>query len=157
MSHPATGSPAERAVVTALPEAAVWRQLGEMLLRAREDLDPRYAGRRGLTLFANERGINRRVAWDIENAKRDNYSRAMLRDIESAYGLERRAISDFLARFSPDGHEPALDGSDMTVGEYQAALGSLTPAQKNAIARAFIEVLERVTAEREENGGKASA
>lgn len=90
-----------------------WRLLGEMLRRHREDLDPRYAGHGGLTLFAAERGINRRVAWDAENGKRDNYTRATRREIEIAYGLPVRAIDEFLTEITGTGRpryaDPAKD------------------------------------------------
>src|SRR5580700_4992576 len=72
--HSPKGALAERAPMSEMPDAVTWQQLGEMLRRCREDLEPRYAGRGGLTRFAEERGLNRRVAWDIENAKRDNYT-----------------------------------------------------------------------------------
>lgn len=92
------GAQEERAHMTGMPDidASAWRRLGETLRRCREDLDPRYAARGGLTLFAEERGINRRVAWDIEEAKRDNYTRATRREVEIAYGLPVRTIDDLL-------------------------------------------------------------
>lgn len=88
--------------MSVMPDAAAWQRLGEMLQRRRIGLDRRYTGRGGLTAFTTDRGINYRVAWDIENAKRDNYTRATRREIEIAYELPARAIDEFLA-----GHDPA--------------------------------------------------
>lgn len=120
--------------MSAMPDAGTWRQLGEMLRRSREDLDPRYAGRGGLTLFAEERGLNRRVAWDIENGKRDNYTRAMLRDIEGAYGLPRRAIDDFFAAAGSTAQPPADEfPDDDPVVQYVRSLPGLSPGRRKAL------------------------
>jgi hypothetical protein len=70
-----------------------WEQLGVDLESARVELDPRYAN---LSLFAEERGIDYRLAWDIEHGRRTNYRRPTLRAIEVAYGLETAAIDTYL-------------------------------------------------------------
>src|SRR5207253_3737222 len=75
-----------------------WKRLGEMLERRRVELDTRY---RNLTLFAAERGIDYRLAWDAEHGARSNYRRPTLRAIEVAYGLPPGAIDDFLASAAP--------------------------------------------------------
>ena len=132
-----------------MPDAVIWQQIGEMLRRSREDLDPRYAGRGGLTLFAEERGLNRRVAWDIENAKRDNYTRAMLRDIEGAYGLRRRAIDDFLTAAAANaGHaEPRF--TDPRLQNIMDGPGDLE------LRLLLVRIAAQIIAQREENSRSA--
>lgn len=75
------------------PSAADWERLGEQLTRRRVELDPRYANR---TAFAAERGIDYRLAYDVEEAKRANFRPATIAAIEVAYavapGSVRRAL-----------------------------------------------------------------
>jgi hypothetical protein len=82
------------------PSRDEWQRLGEMLEGRRVDLDLRY---RNLSLFAQERGIDYRLAWDIEHARRTNYRRPTLRAIEAAYALVSGAI------------DSALDGGTLPV------------------------------------------
>lgn len=66
------------------PSEAAWERLGELLTQRRAQLDPRY-GRR--TTFATERGLNYRVAYEVETARRHNFGDGTLAVIESAYEL----------------------------------------------------------------------
>ena len=84
------------------PTQAAWKRIGEALKRARIELSPRY---RNLTLFADERGIDYRVAWDAEHGARDNYRLMTRRAIEAAYEQPHGWIDEMLAT---DGME-ALD------------------------------------------------
>lgn len=73
---------------------ADWQRLGELLTRRRVELDKRYRNR---TLFATERGLNYRLAYDIEEAKRTNFSPAALALIASAYAVTPASMDDALA------------------------------------------------------------
>lgn len=90
------------------PGDEMWFRVGDMLRDRRFELDARYADRGGLDLFAEERGINRRLAWDIENAYRTNFSPGVLFQIENAYELVPGSIRQALAggEFTPA--EPAV-------------------------------------------------
>lgn len=71
-----------------------WARAGEMLAQRRVELDPRYRNKR---TFAAERGVNWRLVYDIENAKRTNYEPDTLRAIEVAYGLAPGNLDRILA------------------------------------------------------------
>ena len=63
-----------------MPESGeAWQRLGEMLEGRRVALDPKY---RNLVRFTAERGIDYRLAWDVEHAARTNYRRPTLTAIE---------------------------------------------------------------------------
>ena len=88
-----------------MPESqAAWQRLGEMLERRRVELDTRYAN---LTRFSEERGIDYRLAWDIEHAARINYRRPTLTALEVAYGWRPGSIRLALA-----GRQPVPEESD---------------------------------------------
>jgi hypothetical protein len=76
------------------PPPATWKRLGQLLEQRRVELDPRY---RNLALFAEDRDLNYRLAWDIETGRRTNYRRPTLRAIEVAYGLEPGSVDTALA------------------------------------------------------------
>ena len=77
------------------PDMAPWHRLGEELRRRREeDMPPRYAN---LTLFASERGINHRLAWNLEHGAKASYRRDSIRKAEIAYQLSRGYIDTFIA------------------------------------------------------------
>lgn len=77
------------------PDEYAWTQLGRYLEQRRVELDTRY---RNLTLFCQDKGIDYRLAWDIEHARRTNYRRTTLLALESAYGLRAGRIQDYLAK-----------------------------------------------------------
>jgi hypothetical protein len=85
------------------PTTAAWERLGAMLEQRRVELDPRY---KNLALFTGERGINYRLAWDIEAGRRTNYRRPTRRAIEVAYGLRPGEIDTVLS----GGHLTPLSG-----------------------------------------------
>jgi hypothetical protein len=87
----------------AVADRAAWVRLGKMLEQRRVCLDPRYSN---LSLFAEERGINYRMAWDAEQAKRINYRRATRLAIDIAYGWAPGSVDAVLA-----GGEPAVAGA----------------------------------------------
>jgi hypothetical protein len=95
-----------------MPESAdmdAWRRLGRMLERRRVELDTRYSN---LSLFAAERGLDYRMAWDVEHAARSNFRRPTITAIEVAYGWVPGSVAAVLAggrpepAESPDGPAP---------------------------------------------------
>ncbi len=85
------------------PDTARWKRLGELLGRARVELDPRYANRR---LFCKETGINYRLTTDVENGLRDNYGRSTKIAIEVAYGWAPGSINRVLDGGDPSPADP---------------------------------------------------
>lgn len=75
-----------------------WVRLGGMLERRRVELDLKY---RNLALFAEERGVDYRMAWDLEHARRTNYRRITLMAVELAYGWEPGSIEQVLEGGQP--------------------------------------------------------
>lgn len=73
---------------------ADWKRLGELLVRRRIELDPRYSNRK---LFARERGLNYRIVTDLEHGIRGNYEDGTITAAEVAYrvapGSLRRALA----------------------------------------------------------------
>lgn len=69
---------------------ANWKRLGELLVRRRIELDPRYSNRQ---LFASERGLNYRTVSDIERGRRDNYEDATVTSVEVAYGVAAGSVA----------------------------------------------------------------
>ena len=76
----------------------VWRRLGRMLELRRVELGTRYSN---LSLFAEERGIDYRMAWDVEHGARSNFRRPTLTAIEIAYGWQPGSIAAVLAGGAP--------------------------------------------------------
>lgn len=75
------------------PPDDAWRRLGDALVARRVQLDTRYSNR---STFADETGVDYRVLFDIENAKRTNFSRKTIAEIELAYGLPVGSIETAL-------------------------------------------------------------
>ena len=69
------------------------RRLGELLIRRRLDLDPRYRNRQ---VFAYKRGVEYRIVSDIERGRRMNFHAVTIAEIERAYALTSGAISRFM-------------------------------------------------------------
>lgn len=82
------------------PSQERWQQLGDMLIQRRVELDARYRYRNA---FADDTGLDWRLLYDIEKARRTNFTRSTLSAIEVAYRLEPRSVEEFL-----DGDEDAL-------------------------------------------------
>lgn len=79
-------------------DAHAWKRLGELLILRRTALDPRYRNRRA---FADARGINYKLASDIEQAKRTDFSIATLAHIAASYDVTYESL------------KAALDGGDL--------------------------------------------
>jgi hypothetical protein len=75
-----------------------WDRLGKLLTERRKEMDPRWDD---LTLFTRERGLDWRMAWDLENNRRVNYRPLTLAGVEVAYGWEKGSISRVLAGGDP--------------------------------------------------------
>jgi hypothetical protein len=82
------------------PSQERWQQLGGMLIQRRVELDARYRYRNA---FADDTGLDWRLLYDIEKARRANFTRATITAIEVAYRLEPGSIEEFL-----DGDEDTL-------------------------------------------------
>jgi hypothetical protein len=65
-----------------------------MLIQRRTALDPRWHNRRE---FADATGLNYRVIYDAEEARRTNFGGSTLAAIEAAYRLEPGTITRFLS------------------------------------------------------------
>lgn len=68
---------------------AAWVRLGELLVRRRIELDPRYRNRRA---FTSERAVEYRIVNDAELGKRDNYEPGTIAALEVAYALAPGSI-----------------------------------------------------------------
>jgi hypothetical protein len=75
-----------------------WDRLGKLLEQRRVEMNPRY---RDLTLFAQERGLNWRLAWDIEKNRRTSYRDLTLSAIESATAGQQVRSGAFLTAANP--------------------------------------------------------
>ena len=138
----------------AQPTKAAWVRLGEALERARVELDTRYRNR---TLFAQERGIDYRLAYDVEMGARDNYRRPTRRAIEVAYGrppnwiderlaaedpnrprfpddplMERKSVAIWAARFDDEGQIMSDDAARIVIGELAAMAARETESRRQA-------------------------
>jgi hypothetical protein len=71
------------------------QRLGQLLIRKRLDLDPRYRNRQ---VFADERGVEYRIVSDIETARRENFQAVTIAELEHAYALAPGAIGRFIDR-----------------------------------------------------------
>ena len=81
-------------LMTSPPHGAErWQGLGALLIQRRTALSPRYHNRR---VFSEATGLNYRVIYDIEEARRTNFGHSTLAAIEAAYKLEPGAISRYL-------------------------------------------------------------
>lgn len=72
------------------PSSADWGRLGELLTRRRVELDPRYQNR---TLFCEERDVDYRLAYDIEEARRSNFRPATLLAVAAAYAVTPESVT----------------------------------------------------------------
>jgi hypothetical protein len=79
-----------------------WTRLGDLLLGRRVQLDVRYRNRR---TFAAEVGLDYRVLYDIESARRTNFSDTTKRAIEQAYQLKPGNIDQVLKGGGLDANE----------------------------------------------------
>lgn len=113
---------------------ADWARVGAMLENRRAELDPRY---RNMKIFERERGIDYRLAWDIEHARRDTYRRVTLTAIEVAYGWQPGSIHRVL-----EGGDPvpaAATGILETTGIQQPELSA---AEAEAFGREMFKVIQ---------------
>ena len=72
--------------------------LGRLLAARRVELDPRYRNRR---TFAADTGMGWRTLYDIEMARRDNFTSGTLRAFESAYRLVPGSLDRFDGELEP--------------------------------------------------------
>lgn len=76
------------------PRDQAWKDLGDLLMRRRIEIDPRYSNR---SLFARENGAQLRILSAVELGERDTYEAGTISAIEVIYRLRPGAIRRFLA------------------------------------------------------------
>lgn len=79
------------------PPDESWQRLGRALIARRVDLNPKYKSREA---FARATGMDYRVLFDIENARRTNFGPTTIARIERAYRLAGGSMEKF--RANPD-------------------------------------------------------
>lgn len=129
--------------MTAQNARDAWTRLGEMLENRRVEMDTRYSNR---SLFAEERGIDPRLAYDVEKGARANYRRPTRRAIEVAYGWRAGSIERVLAGGEPllvpqpnSSGRPDLDGPLRSIAEDP----DLDPEVKAAMIEVALRLRER--------------
>lgn len=144
-----------------MPTADDWVRLGDLLKRRRVLIDRRYRKRE---LFAEERGINRRLVSDIEQARRANFTLASLFDLEDAYDLAQGNIEEILAggelrpRNAPPAAAPSPDGQPAEDGEPDEKMTLAELRHQAAELLATIDAkLEELEGPPEANGERRSA
>lgn len=125
--------------------ASSWARLGEMLVQRRVEIDPRYRNRR---LFAAERGLNWRLLYDIERAKRTNFESETLAAIEVAYSLVPGSIPRALGGAELEAQPDAAAVADVITVMRQPVPPSLPDDELPPILRVVDEAaLEPFTAD----------
>jgi len=87
-----------------------WTRLGELLMRRRVELDPRYRNRR---IFTAERAVEYRIVNDIELGRRQNYEPGTIAVLEAAYAVTAGSIGRALEGGDLEPQRPA--GPKLTV------------------------------------------
>ncbi|MFF4779441.1 hypothetical protein ACFY05_42160 [Microtetraspora fusca] len=138
-----------------------WERLGELLVARRVELNSEWSNRKRFTADAD---VDYRVVYDIEKAKRTNFSTAMIRRLEKAYGLRAGAIPALLVgadleSWTLSGSDSSPPKSDMdqlqtrTIrdGEFEVflaeakdAIGQLSPQQRDEAERTTIRLLRGI-------------
>lgn len=112
-----------------------WERLGEMLVRRRLELDPRYRNRR---TFTREHAPDLyRIVNDIELGRRDNYEPATLAAIEAAYQLPLGGIGRFL-----DGQLAAADDTSAAAPERSVRTRVIPALRRTPALEPYAEVVE---------------
>jgi hypothetical protein len=87
---------------------SAWQRLGELLIRRRVEINPSYAKR---STFCTDTGLDYRVVADIEKARRTNFSRAVIVQLEAGYQLSRGNIERILRGGDLEPAEPVAQVS----------------------------------------------
>lgn len=126
-----------------------WVRLGELLLARRAQLNRRFANRQ---LFVNTTGLDYRVAYDVEKAKRQNFSDRIKVAIEEAYRLQSGEFDRILdgAEPSPIPASGASQPEVMTPVEPEAKADSDDVIEREAFGRldAIMQILRADAAAR---------
>src|SRR5262249_54423906 len=77
---------------------AAWQRLGDLLVQRRIQLNPRYRDRRRL---ASANGLSWRLLYDVERAKRTNFTTETLLAFEAAYRWAPGSVASVLAGGDP--------------------------------------------------------
>lgn len=129
--------------------SGVWMRLGEQLVARRVQLRSEWSVRRR---FTDDTGVDYRVVYDIEKARRTNFSDGTLRRLEKAYGLRAGAIPAILsgddmqawAVETTSGLTTRIvrDGQlDVFLAQARDAMQQLSPQQREEIERTTIRLL----------------
>src|ERR1700733_5729560 len=129
--------------MTTAPQDARER-LGELLVQRRIELNPRWRKR---TVFAEDHGLNWRLLYDIERARRDTFSDETLAAVEVAYRWRKGSIAAVLAGGDPapmsDGASPRDELADLEA-ELGVDLSSLPPDVRRIWLSFASAVLRRI-------------
>jgi hypothetical protein len=92
-----------------MSDTDAWRRLGELLVQRRVDL-----GFRDREAFARARGLaHSRILFDLENARRTNYSTSTRAEVERIYDWEHGSLQAVL-----DGGTPTPTGAQQPLEAY---------------------------------------
>jgi hypothetical protein len=129
-------------------------RLGELLVQRRIELNPRWRKR---TVFAEDHGLNWRLLYDIERARRDTFGDETLAAVEVAYRWRKGSIAAVLA-----GRDPVPMGDDAPprddLADLEAELGvdlSSLPPDVRRIWLSFAGAVLRRIAEQERQERRA--
>lgn len=119
-----------------------WKRLGDLLMRRRVEIDPRYRNRR---VFVAERGMDYRMVNTVERGQRSNYEPQTIAAFEEAYQLAPGAIARTLngadleplppARSAREAAAPPSPLSDVDEAELRPYLQAVLDEIAAAIAR----------------------
>lgn len=81
------------------PVETPWQRLGRLLMQRRIELNPRYRVRQ---TFCDERHLDYRLIYDLEQARRTNFGTATIAAVEAGYQVEHGSV------------QAVLDGGELT-------------------------------------------
>lgn len=131
--------------MAAIPREA-WHRLGELLVGRRVEINRDYRNRRA---FAVDVDVDYRVLYDIESARRTNYSQPTLRVIEHAYRLAPGSIDRTLAGgplepLAPETTANSPPGTSETPVQEPRTKQNVSRTQAEQIAGALEQLLATV-------------
>jgi hypothetical protein len=106
-----------------------WKKLGDSLVERRVQL-----GFRSRAAFCEERGVDYRLVYDIEQARRTNFTRSTVAALEVAYALAPGSISRFLAGGDLETVPPSRPAAAALSGSGSLTVGTV-PADLEVLAR----------------------
>ena len=113
-------------------DSARWQLLGTRLKQRRAVLDPRWRNRRA---FAEDNGVDYRLVYDIEEARRANFGVPALTALEVSYRLAPGSFRAFVAGGDLDLTGPA--GAAGAVSVVRSSPGPEAPGDEHLVERAL--------------------